>query len=575
MRKLIWMIVICCHVMVIFAQKKAPKWMEKQRKAVLTVTTFGKDNVKKASGVGFFVSETGEALSAYSLFEDAERAVVTDASGEEFPVTRIVGADEMYDVIKFKVETSKKTTCLELAQEPLAQGANAYLMPFSTTKIKQFGAGSIVEVSKLKDPYSYYKLSIPLQEGWLNAPLLTEDGKVFGLAQEDASGNKDCLFAVSAGYVNQLKITSTDAFNTAYKRVKIKKAWPADPAEAQLILYVLANSEDAKTYLATLNDFIATFPNVAEGYLSRANLYAHHRAEFAQNAADQSSYLEKAMADMEQAGKFSDKKSDLWFQRAKMIYGVAVTDTTLQDERWSMNAAFDAIQKAIAEDDQPIYHQVKGDLLYYQGDYAKAFADYMIVNQSKVASSLSWYSAAKAKKNLRGSNIGEIINMLDSAIVKGESASAQEIGTYILERVDLRLKLLQYKEAVDDYNLYFVIMRGRVSDQFFYLREQAKFRNNDLEGALKDIQFAIRINPGNPNYHAEEASVLIRQKEHEKALKSLEKAIELAPDFASCYRLRGLCLARLERKAEAKEAFSKAKELGDPLAERMMKQYAK
>ena len=92
--------------------KKAPKWMDKQRKAVVTVTTYGKDNQKKASGTGFFITETGEALSGYSLFKDAARATVTDADGKEYPVSRILGADELYDVIKFKVEVPKKAVVL-------------------------------------------------------------------------------------------------------------------------------------------------------------------------------------------------------------------------------------------------------------------------------------------------------------------------------------------------------------------------------------------------------------------------------------------------------------------------------
>ena len=87
MRRIVLLITICCQVFWVAAQKKAPKWMDKQRKAVVTVTTYGKDNQKKASGTGFFITETGEALSGYSLFKDAARATVTDADGKEYPVS--------------------------------------------------------------------------------------------------------------------------------------------------------------------------------------------------------------------------------------------------------------------------------------------------------------------------------------------------------------------------------------------------------------------------------------------------------------------------------------------------------
>ena len=171
MRRIVLLITICCQVFWVAAQKKAPKWMDKQRKAVVTVTTYGKDNQKKASGTGFFITETGEALSGYSLFKDAARATVTDADGKEYPVSRILGADELYDVIKFKVEVPKKAVFLPIAREPISQGVIAYLMPYSTGKITKFGEGPVSEVSKLKEPFSYYKLSMALESGQVNAPV--------------------------------------------------------------------------------------------------------------------------------------------------------------------------------------------------------------------------------------------------------------------------------------------------------------------------------------------------------------------------------------------------------------------
>ena len=137
------------------------------------------------------------------------------------------------------------------------------------------------------------------------------------------------------------------------------------------------------------------------------------------------------------------------------------------------------------------------------------------------------------------------------------------------------MKLMQYKEAVDDYDLYYLLMGGRVSDAFFYYREQAKFRLGDLAGALKDIREAIKMSPQDPNYYAEEASIYIRMQTCDQALASIEKALSIAPDFAACYRLKGVCFIRQEKKAEACAAFQKAKELGDPVADKLIQEHCK
>ena len=43
------------------------------------------------------------------IAEGAERAVIINADSKELPVLRILGANSMYDIVKFNTETDKKT----------------------------------------------------------------------------------------------------------------------------------------------------------------------------------------------------------------------------------------------------------------------------------------------------------------------------------------------------------------------------------------------------------------------------------------------------------------------------------
>lgn len=574
MKRILLFIFICCQCLSAVAQQKAPKWMEKARKAVITITTYGKDGNELTSGTGFFISETGEAVSAYALFKGAAKAVVTDLEGKTFPVQSIQGADELYDVIKFQVQIPKKTAYLPIVPAPVANGSTAYLLPFYTDKNVKFASGTVTEVSKLKDPYKYYKLSIPLEASQLNSPLLTPEGEVFGLLQEDAGGKKDISYALSVGYANSLSISPTDFLNTTYTSLGIKKGWPKDIDQATVVLYLMGNAQDVKTRLETINDFLETFPNSSEGYLNRANLYAYNRAELATSPFEQDKYLDMAFEDVKTASKFSDKKGDLWFNQAKLIFSTAVVDTTLNNPAWTVDAAMEAVKKAIKEEDLPTYRQLEGDIYFNKKEYQSAYDDYMIVNNSDMASPTSYYFAAKTLENIQGFNIGDVIGLLDKAIEKSGSTNP-EAGIYILERIDWKLRLSQFAEAVADYDLYYTMMGGQVNANFYYLREQAKFRINDLEGALKDIQQAISASPQVADYYAEEASVYVRMQKHEDALNSINSAIAIDPDFAACYRLRGVCYVRMGKKDEACEALNKAKELGDPVAEKLIKEHCK
>ena len=546
-----------------FAQQKAPKWMEKQKKAVVSITTYKADGTTLHNGTGFFIAEDGKLLSAYSLFKGADKAIVTDTNGKTYPVSRVLAADELYDVIKLQVEIPKKVSYLEMAEAPLNVNAPAYLLPFvkDKGKVKSFGNGKVEEVTKLKDTYHYYKLSFPLQVGWTNAPVCNEEGQVFGLAQEDASGKNECSYAVSAAYANSLAISSTDAFNTTYSNIGIRKAWPADKEQAKIATYIIENTQDAKSFLETLNDFVATFPDWWESYSRRASHYVFRRSELAADAAGQADCLTKAEADLKQSIELSDSKSEALYNAAQLIYSAAVSDTT---------RAQAVLTEAIQEQDIPAYHQLQADIYFTQGQYEQAYQEYMTVNQSDAANANSWYMASRAKSAVTGFNIGDIIQLLDSAVASCGNPPSVEAAPYLLERIDWRLRLMQYKEAVADYDLYYQVCNGKVDDNFYYYREQAKFRMDDLDGALLDIRQAMNLAPGNAMYPAEEASIYIRQKKYEEALRSIDKALAIAPEFAACYRLRGVCLQRSGKAEEARAALLKAKELGDPAAEKLL-----
>ena len=575
-QKILLFVLACLFFSASWAQKNAtPKWMDKSKNAVVRITTYGKDGAQIATGTGVFVSEAGDVITGYTLFEGANTAKVTDAEGASFPVTHIIGADELYDVIKVRVGVTGKVRYLNMASDPQAVGSISYLLPYTTAKKASSQQGTITEVSKLKDPYSYYKLSLPLEGDKVNTPVLNAEGEVFGLVQADASGKKDISFAVSAAYAGSLSMSPTDFLNSTYNTIGIPKAWPANVEEAQVALFLKNSVEDAKTYLNTLNDFIATFPDAPDGYVSRANHYAVHRAELASSPEEQKEYLKRALDDIETATRHSDKKGEALYNKAKLIYGVAATDTTLNDQTWTLESALEIARKAIAEDNLPAYHQLVGDICFAKKDYEAAYEEYMTINNSPEATSASYYWAAKAKENIPGFNIGDVIVLLDGAIDKCGLPLTAEAGQYILERIDWKLHLSLFAEAVADYDLYYKAMKGSVGSDFFFYREQTKFRAGDMDGALADIREAVRISPDVVDYRAEEASILIRMKNYTDALSSINETLRLAPDYAACHRLKGVCYVRMNKTQEACEALNKAKELGDPLAERLLKEHCK
>jgi tetratricopeptide (TPR) repeat protein len=244
----------------------------------------------------------------------------------------------------------------------------------------------------------------------------------------------------------------------------------------------------------------------------------------------------------------------------------------LSYKNFTLKSAEENLQKAIKEANLPLYRQLEGDIAFFQNDFKKASQSYAMVNSSPEANSTSFYLAAKSKQQLEGTPILEIIALMDSAIAKSPNMEASE---YLLESIDLKLQLGLYDQVVKDYDKYLLLTGGKVSDAFYYYREQAKFRTGDLEGALKDIDMALMLDNKNALYYAEQASVYLRMGNMVKAQASIEKAIQLEPEFASAYRILGVCLVRQDKKPEACTHFKRAIELGDPVAERLLNENCK
>ena len=78
MKKKIFLLFTLC-LLAQWSVAQAPKWVEKAKRAVFSVVTYGENDKILNTGNGFFVTEDGIALSDYSLFKGAQRAVVVHA----------------------------------------------------------------------------------------------------------------------------------------------------------------------------------------------------------------------------------------------------------------------------------------------------------------------------------------------------------------------------------------------------------------------------------------------------------------------------------------------------------------
>ena len=548
---------------------QTPKWVEKAKRAVFSVVTYDKNDKMLNTGNGFFVSEDGLALSDYTLFKGAERAVVITSEGKQMPVSLILGANDMYDVIKFRVAiTEKKVPALIVAKTAPAVGADAWMLPYSTQKSIACVTGKVKEVSKVAGEYHYYTLGMQMKDKMVSCPVMNAEGQVFGIAQKSSGiDTVTTCYAAGAAFAMAQKISALSLGDAALKKIGIRKGLPETEDQALVYLFMASSSLSGDDYEKLLDDFIRQFPANADGYLRRANYYAA-------KGKDDQTWYDKAVADFNQALKVAQKKVDVYYNICKLIYDYQLSKPEKTYKDWTYDTALQNVRQAIAIDPLPIYIQMEGDILFAQQDYAGALAAYEKVNASNIASPATFFSAAKTKELAKG-DPKEVVALMDSCIARCPQPITADFAPYLLERAQMNMNAGQPRNAMLDYDAYHTAVKGEVNDVFYYYREQAALKARQFQRALDDIVKAIEMNPTDLTYQAEHAVVNLRVGRYEEAIQILNNILKADPKYAEAYRLLGLCQIQLKKTDEACGNFKKAKELGDPNVDELITKYCK
>lgn len=563
-KNLLFTFVLCLLAQGVMAQ--APKWVEKAKRAVFSIVTYDANDKILNTGNGFFVTEDGVALSDCSLFKGAQRAVIINSDGQQMPVEAILGANDMYDVAKFRVGiTEKKVPALQIATVAPAVGAEAYLLPYSTQKDRACTQGKVKEVTKVAEKYHYYTLSMLLKDKMVSCPVMNADGQVFGLAQKSSGKDTTACYAAGAAFAMSQNISALALSDVTLKNIGIKKGLPDTEEQALVFLFMASSQASPAEYATLLDDYIKQYPNSTDGYIRRAN----SRLYSAQGDAD----FDMAAADMGQALKVAQKKDDVYYNLAKMIYSYQLGKPEKTYKDWTYDKALEQVRSAFALDPLPVYTQLEGDILFAKQDYAGALACYEKVNASNLASPATFFNAAKAKEFAKA-DLKEVIALMDSCITRCRPMTA-DFAPYLLERAQMYMNDEQYRPAMLDYDAYFDAVNGQVNDLFYYYREQAAFKAKQFQRALDDIEKAIQLSPKDLTYRAEQAVVNLRVGRYEEAVKALEEALKIDPKYAEAYRLLGICQIQLKKNTEACASFAKAKELGDPNVDELIKKHCK
>lgn len=537
-----------------FAQ---PNWAKNASKSVFTLKTFSADGSLIASSNGFFTGANGEAISNFTPFKGAARAVIIDAAGKEIAVTGMIGANEMYDVAKFRV--AGKTRPLVVATGIAQSGERVWLLPYLETKNLQNGV--VRKAETFQQDYAYYTIAMKAAEKNISSPLLNDNGEVIGLLQPAASGADSLCYAISARFADSLKVTGLSINDQTLKLTQIRTEIPESLDDANLMMYMASASTDSAAYARLISEFIQKFPDAPDGYA--------YRAQFATSYGDFTS----AERDMEQAIKLAVNKDNEHFNYARMIYNKLIYQADKPYENWSLEKALSETREACKINPLPAYRELEANILYAQKNYQEAYDRFIELTKTNMCTAETWYCAAQCKGQLKDTTT--MLALLDSAMNMFSKPYLKQAAPYLWARANAKFDSKKYREAVTDMNDYEQLMAADVNANFYYIRHQAEIEGRLFQQALNDISQASKMEPQNTFYMSEKASLELRVGMYDQAAETANEIIALEKDNSDGYLFLGLSQCMKGKKKEGLANLLKAKELGYPQADELIEKYAK
>ena len=530
-----------------------PSAVKKAANATFTLTTFDTKGSIISTTNGVFVSTDGVCVSTWKPFAGAAKAVVIDNNGQKYDVETMLGANEIYDVAKFKVNA--KTAAAPFASSATANSTAWVVIP---AKAGEPIKASINKVEKFMDKYNYCVLTTSAPEKNNGAPLLNEQGQIVGIY----NSNGNLQSATDARYANDFVLVGLSQNDPTLLQSGIRIGLPQQSDEAIIALMLSSNKiESLRT--ATINDFLQKFPALNNGYTALASLLFSKG-----NIAEADKVLQQAISKVKE-------KNEAHYNYGRMIYQGA-TMASLADKAkaqgWTLDKAMNEANEAYKIKPEPIYKHLQAQITYAKGDFQKAYQEFEALTKTPMKNPELYLEMALCQENLKG-NDDAILALLNQSIELCDTPYMDTSSPYFLARANQLEKMGKYRDAMKDLYLYEYLNQGTLEADFYYMREQIEIKGKLWQQALQDILIATKLNPAEPMYCAEASNLLLRLNKFEEAILAAKQAIALKDDYAEAYLVLGIAQCKNNQKAEGIANIEKAKNLGNPQADTFLNQF--
>lgn len=536
-------------------------------KAVLNIFTYDQNHNLLKSGNAFYIDNASNAITSFDILKGAFSAELIDYQGKVVHVHRILGANSTTNLVKFSTDAPKTNLYFKISDSPLDLNSQNQLIQYSKKGSNKRDFVNITKVEAFND-YKYYHTSASNNPAYVNCPLIDDNGLLVAVMQYNFNKDLQTACAIDARFIKHITINETSSLDSDLKTINIPKGIPDRFDEAQTYIYMYPMS-DTLNYHIALNDFVAKFPNAADGYINKANYYAS-RNMFKECEQNFELAIDKAQNDT--LGMSIDY---VHYCIGDLINRTLETqkDTTSNYTNWNYSRVIQEFQKAYSLNKNTVYLLSLAKVYYTQELYEKAYEAMKEVCKDQIfANAENFFFMAILSEKLN-QDISKSIAWMNKCIDSLPHPVSTKDAAYYLERAQRFIISKRYREAVLDYIEYEKILTPHNLDaEFYYIRQDIEMNARMYQQALDDIRTAIVKSNNSIKYRIEEAYILMRVGEFKDAILVAETILKEDNENLNCLKILGISYKALGKQEQALKYLNKAKALGDLSVESILKQ---
>lgn len=179
--------------------------------AVFLVAVYDKNGNLTGTGSGFFIDESGKAVTNYHVIDGGSKVQIMTIDGETYNVETVLGFDEDRDIAVLDIEGEGFKTVKVGNSDNIKNGQKIFCIGSPIGLDNTISEGLISNISREIEGYEYIQISAPISPGSSGGAVFNTLGEVVGITAATASQGQNINLAIP---INDVKNISLDVNKT-------------------------------------------------------------------------------------------------------------------------------------------------------------------------------------------------------------------------------------------------------------------------------------------------------------------------------------------------------------------------